>query len=247
MEQGSDWWNWERILIGEVPMGFMLEAILRVGFVYLLLLMSMRILGKKMASQLTRNEMAAMVCLASAVGVPILSPERGLLPALVICITIVSLSRLVVHFSSTNQKIESLTLGSAETLIDNGVMNVKTMERTGLSRQRVFAQLRSSQIFHLGEVNKLFFEANGKFTLVRATEKRPGLAVLPNEDPDFLAQLSKTYTFVCDYCGYLNNKSNKNSNCPSCGRKQWKLAITNAENSPEKVAVAQQPKEVYHG
>jgi uncharacterized membrane protein YcaP (DUF421 family) len=240
MEQQSIDWNWERILVGEVPIGFILEAMIRVGFVYLILLLSMRILGKKMASQFTRNEMAAMVCLASAVGVPILSPDRGLLPALVICITIISLSRIVVHFSSRNQKIESLALGFAEKLIDNGVVNVKTMERTGLSKERVFAELRSNQIFHLGEVNKLYFEANGKFTLVRSPEKRPGLAVLPNEDTEFLAQLTKTYTFVCDHCGYLNNGPNKKSNCPLCGRKQWKLAVTNAEKSPEEVAVGQQ-------
>ena len=175
-------WDWKKILIGDVPIGFIVEAILRVGFIYVLLLISMRILGKKMASQFTRNEMAAMVCLASAVGVPILSPDRGLLPALVICVTIVSLSRLVVYFSSRNQRIESLALGFAEKLIDNGVVDIKTMERTGLSKQRVFAELRSNQIFHLGEVSKLYFEANGKFTLVRSTEKRPGLAVLPNED-----------------------------------------------------------------
>jgi uncharacterized membrane protein YcaP (DUF421 family) len=247
MDQQSIEWSWRRILIGEVPVGFILEAMLRVGFVYLLLLMSMRILGKKMASQFTRNEMAAMVCLAAAVGVPILSPDRGLLPAFVICVTIVSLSRIVVHFSSRNQAIESLALGVAEKLIDNGVVNIKTMERTGLSKERVFAELRSSQIFHLGEVNKLYFEANGKFTLVRSADHRPGLAVLPNEDTEFLSQLTKTYTFVCDNCGYLNDRSNKKANCPSCGRKQWKLAVTNAEKSPDEVASGQQQKELHHG
>src|ERR1044071_2146741 len=105
MEQQSTWWNWERILIGDVPIGFFASG--------------------------------------------------------------------------------------------NGVMSIKTMEHTGLSRQRA---------------------ASEKFTLVRATENRRGLPVLPNEDTGFLSQLSKTCTFVCDNCGYLNDRSNKNSYCPSCGR-----------------------------
>ena len=229
-------WDWSRILMAEVPPAFLLEAVLRVGFIYVLLLMSMRILGKKMASQFTRNEMGALVCLAAAVGVPILDPARGILAALVISVTIVSLSRLVIYLSVRSQKVESFALGSLETLINNGVMDLKKMESTGLSKERVFSQLRAEQIIHLGEVSRLYFEANGKFTLVKSQDHRPGLVVLPDEDGEFIASLSKTYSLVCNTCGQLNTTSNKNLKCPSCGDKHWRIAVTSAEKSPEEVA-----------
>jgi hypothetical protein len=37
--------DWSRILIGEVPGSFYLEAIIRVVFIYLLLLVAMRLMG----------------------------------------------------------------------------------------------------------------------------------------------------------------------------------------------------------
>ncbi|HZY82464.1 MAG TPA: YetF domain-containing protein [Cyclobacteriaceae bacterium] len=234
-------WDWRRIFIGEVPGGFLLEVVLRVAFIYLLLLISMRILGKKMASQFTRNEMAALVCLASAVGVPILSPDRGLLPALIICIVIILLSRMFLYFSVRSERVEAITLGSVETLIDEGVMNIKTMESTGLSQERVFAQLRSQQIMHLGEVRRLYFEANGKFTLIKSKDDRPGLTVIPDFDTEFTKSQQKTYNvLVCSVCGQLNASTRKSLRCPSCRRRHWKVAVTSAEKVPDEVAVGHQ-------
>jgi uncharacterized membrane protein YcaP (DUF421 family) len=58
--------DWSRILIGEVPAEFFIEVLIRMTFFYLFLLVSMRLIGKRMNSQLTRNELAALVSLAAA-------------------------------------------------------------------------------------------------------------------------------------------------------------------------------------
>jgi uncharacterized membrane protein YcaP (DUF421 family) len=239
-QQDFQTWDWQRIFIGEVPTGFLVEVIIRVAFIYLLLIVSMRFFGKKMASQFTRNEMAALVSLAAAVGVPILTPDRGLVPALVICIVIVAISRLVTYFSLRSEKVESMALGVVETLVEDGVLNRKTMEGTGLSRERVFAQLRSYELIHLGQVGKLFFEANGQFTLVKAQKERPGLTIIPGSDVEFTHQLSKSREVVCGHCGRINSTKNNDSQCPSCGHREWVQAVTSEEKIPDKVPVGQQ-------
>ena len=50
----------ERIFSGEVPASFFLEIIFRTAFVYLILIISMRLMGKRMSSTLQRNELAAI-------------------------------------------------------------------------------------------------------------------------------------------------------------------------------------------
>jgi len=85
--------DWMRVFVGEVPASFYLEIIIRMAVVYALLIVSMRLLGKRMASQLTRNELAAMVSLAAAIGVPILAPDRGILPAIIIAIVVIAVTR----------------------------------------------------------------------------------------------------------------------------------------------------------
>lgn len=70
-------WDWARIIIGEVPPIFYVEAIIYAVFLYLLLMIAIRIWGKRMASQLDKIEIAGMVTLAAAIGAPLLTPERG--------------------------------------------------------------------------------------------------------------------------------------------------------------------------
>jgi uncharacterized membrane protein YcaP (DUF421 family) len=218
-------WDWQRIMIGEVPPVFLLEVILRMAFVYLLLMLSMRLLGKRMAAQLTRNELSAMVSLAAAIGSPIISPDRGLLPPVVIVIVVVSISRLVAYISSINQKIESVTQGTLDTLITDSVMNMESMVKTRLTRERIMAQLRCESILHLGEIKRLYLEANGNFSVVRSDNPQPGLAVIPDGDPEFLHQLRKENILVCHVCGQKNRSQNASEKCSNCNHTAWVNAV----------------------
>src|SRR3978361_131613 len=87
--------DWMRILFGEVPGSFYLEVFIRALFVYLFLMGAMRLLGKRMSSTLGRNEMVAMVTLAATIGIPLQTPDRGLLPALMIGVIVVLIGRWI--------------------------------------------------------------------------------------------------------------------------------------------------------
>jgi uncharacterized membrane protein YcaP (DUF421 family) len=218
-------WDWQRMVTGEVPPVFFLEIILRIVVVYGILMVSMRLLGKKMAAQFTRNETAAMVSLAAAIGVPILSPDRGILPPIVIAIVVVTLSRAAAWFSAKNQKVETLIQGSIDTLVKEGVMDIDTMKKTRISRERIMAELRSQGVFHLGEVGRLFFEANGIFTLLKSKDVRPGLAVLPDDDKDFLREQKRSERTVCHVCGNANKSKGVEEECDNCRNNSWVNAV----------------------
>ena len=51
--------DWMRIVFGETPPEFFIELVIRSFFIFLLLLLSMRLLGRRMAAQLNRIEMIA--------------------------------------------------------------------------------------------------------------------------------------------------------------------------------------------
>jgi uncharacterized membrane protein YcaP (DUF421 family) len=217
-------WDWSRIILGEVPPEFLLEVVLRLTVVYLLLMVSMRLLGKKMASQMTRNETAALVSLAAAIGVPVLSPDKGLLPAIVVAMVVVSISRIVLSSSARSQKTERLTQGRFEVLVNEGVMNIEVMRSTGITRERLLAQLRAQKVMHLGEVRRLYFEANGKFSIARYPKARPGLSVIPDLDTEFLAAQQRTEDQVCHVCGASKLKSSED-NCSNCNANRWTHAV----------------------
>src|SRR3954470_4127303 len=154
--------DWMRILVGDVPPLFYLELIIRAFFIYLLLVFSMRLMGKRMSTQISRLELVAMVSLASAIGVPILAPDRGLVPAVLICLIIVGLSRLISTISTANQRFERVTQGDVDILVEDTVLQFNNMKRTRITRERVFAHVRSENMTNLGSIRRMYIEADGK-------------------------------------------------------------------------------------
>ena len=221
-----------RILFGDVPYHFYIEVIVRVAFIYILLMVSMRLMGKRMSSQLSRNEMAAVASLAAAIGIPLMTPDRGLLPAIAIAIVIVSYQIFIAAKSVKNKKFESITQDKYDTLVKDGVLELDTMLATRISRDRVFAQLRSEGITHLGLVSRMYFEAGGFFSLVQNPEPKPGLSIIPVWDKDFSRDVhQQTKTLVCQKCG--NEKTDQfsetNSICDHCGEKHWTNSVETKE------------------
>jgi uncharacterized membrane protein YcaP (DUF421 family) len=124
--------DWTRILIGNIPGIFFLEVLIRVLFVFFLLVIALRFLGKRMASLMDLHEFTALTSLAAAIGIPIQSPDRGLLPALVIAIVVVVLQKLIFYLGLKNKKIELLVHGDTSMLVSNGIMNLTAMKKLGL-------------------------------------------------------------------------------------------------------------------
>src|SRR5690349_17283173 len=143
--------DWARILFGQVPAEFYIELVIRAFVVYALLMVCMRLMGTRMSGQISRLDMAAMVSLASAIGVPMLSPYNGMLPAFIIAFVVVAVSKLVALWSYKNQHFEQITQDDVDVLVENAVLQRKIMDKTRISRERLFAELRSSNITHLGK------------------------------------------------------------------------------------------------
>jgi uncharacterized membrane protein YcaP (DUF421 family) len=211
--------DWQRILIGEVPQAFFIEVFFRVLLIYILLLVAMRLMGKRLASRLSRLELTALVTLAAAIGVPIQAPDRGILPAIIIAVLVVSIQRTISALSFRSEKFERIVQGNITMLVQNGVLNMKAMKQTRIPREKIMAVLRSQGVKHLGKVSQLFLEASGDFTLIKSGRDMPGLSILPDWDSSFTERQPKVDDLrICGNCGNPNYKS---SDCSNCGASNW--------------------------
>ncbi|ACT91786.1 DUF421 domain-containing protein [Dyadobacter fermentans] len=218
--------DWQRVFIGDVPAAFYWEVVLRIAIIYLILMVSMRLMGKRMASQLSRNEMIALVSLAAAIGVPLQAPDRGILAAVVIAIVVVAIQQLAAWLASRNQKLESVTQGDMTILVADGVMQLDNMRKTGISRERAFAQLRSNGVVQLGQVKRLYFEAGGTFTFMKEDDPSPGLGILPGHDHQFeLRRYRPSDRMVCDKCGLVAPYHDYSGNCVRCDGEKIVMAV----------------------
>jgi uncharacterized membrane protein YcaP (DUF421 family) len=217
-----------RILFGEVPGSFYIELLIRTVVIYAILMISMRLMGKRMSAQLGRNEMAALVSLAAAIGVPLQAPDRGLVPAVIIAFVIIFFQIVISKYATINQHFEQLTQDEFAILVENSRMKLDKMVTTRISRERLFAQLRLSGISHLGMVKRLYLEANGSFTLIKNIETQPGLDIIPEKDQEFSIRIHQpTAQLTCYSCGNMQTKDlQKGSECSYCRNDKWVPAVT---------------------
>jgi uncharacterized membrane protein YcaP (DUF421 family) len=219
--------DWLRILVGEVPASFYIELFIRASIVYLLLLVAIRFMGKRMSGQLSRTDLAAMVSLAGAIGVPLQSPDRGILPAIIIAVVVVAVARFIGARSIKSQSFEKLSQGNISVLVKDAVLDLEVMKEARMPRERLVAQLRSKSIKQLGSVKRFYMEAGGSFTLIEEEEPRPGLSILPRWDKDFQDRFKKHAEIkVCQSCGTTQKEPfDDKTKCPHCGDNVWTEAV----------------------
>ena len=221
--------DWMRILVGEMPGSFYIEAVFRIVFIYVLLVASMRLMGNRMGSPLTRNEMIAMVSLGAANGVALMAADRGLLPVVVIAVIVIAYQRFVAWWAFRNKRFESAVLDDMGILVEDGRLRLDKLEEGVLCRNQLLAQLRKESIINLGQVRRAYQEANGNFSILTYDDEqpRPGLSILPTIDTAFRDEQAKAPgQFACASCGHLQASTHAPAaDCPRCKAREWQQAV----------------------
>lgn len=219
-------WDIKRILFGEAPPEFLLEVLIRSLIIYVAAIIAMRLLGKRMNGQLTIIELSVIVMMGATISVPMQIPDRGILQGFVVLLCILIFLRGINHIAYFNPGFEKLVQGEASTLVKDGVLNLKELDRTKITHQQVFEILRAKKIYQLGNVKRMYLEACGIFSVYTEKEPKPGLPIFPPNDDKILQEQKrpKEKVQVCCNCGTIQkNKSVKS--CTYCGSAQTTEAI----------------------
>lgn len=220
--------DYMRIILGQVPWGFLIEVMIRAIFLYAVIILSMRLMGKRMSAGISRNELATIASIAAAIGVPIQAPERGILPSVIIAAVIVIVQRTVFRISYSNKKFEKASQGDIGIMVEDGCLQYHYMEQSVLPKERVFSELRNKGYDNLGEIKRMYMEAGGSFTILKQEPPKPGLTLLPEWDKEFRDEQEKVPgTFACQHCGNITTLAK--SSCARCNHNEWCEAVISSE------------------
>ncbi|MGY3212525.1 DUF421 domain-containing protein [Mucilaginibacter sp. HD30] len=218
--------DWQRILLGQTPPIFLLEVFIRTIIIYIFLLFVLRWLGKRMSGQLTILEMAVMLTLGAIVSVAMQVPDRGITLSMFVLFCTLAFQRGISWLGTRSARVEELSQGTISTLVKDGVLDLEEMRRCRISRQQLFAQLRSTGIFSLGEVRRVYLEACGLFSTVKMHNPSAGLPLMPPGDSRVLNLLHHTNEMACKNCGNVESHKAELKECTRCGDKTWTQAVT---------------------
>ncbi|GAB3695342.1 DUF421 domain-containing protein [Spirosoma flavus] len=219
--------DWQRILVGEAPVEFLVEVFIRTTLIYLILLVIMRLLGKRMNGQLTNLELIVMLTMGAIVSPAMQLPDRGLLASVLalLCALIFLRGTNLLGFKSS--KTERQIQGTETVLVKDGIIQLDKMAENRLSHQQVFAAIRSGNVYNLGKVKRLYLEAYGMFSIYQDEQEKPGLSVLPPSDDEVrrIHQHPKEKLLACTNCGNTIPATPNPGPCPVCQATNWADAV----------------------
>lgn len=213
-----------RLLVGNAPWLFLLEVVGRALVVYVVLFIVMRLLGKRMAAQLSISELTVMLTLGAAIGAPLQTPTQGVLPAVVLLVCALVFQRGLSTASFRWRAVEVRVQGDVTLLLVDGRLLMDELNKGGLSLDRMHSELRAQGVEQLGQLRRVYLESTGRFTLLRYVQPRPGLSLLPPL-PDAQPP-AQTELLACNRCGYTATADVEGwPACCQCGNEHWEPAV----------------------
>lgn len=207
--------------MGDAPWAFLLEIVFRAGAIYIVLFTVMRLMGKRMAAQLSISELAVMITLGAAIGVPLQTPAQGVLPAGILLVSALVFQRGVSYWAYRKRSIEVITQGDVTLLLEDGRLLLDNLSKASLTSSRVISELRTMNVQHLGELRRVYLEATGHFSLIRYRSPQAGLWIMPTPDETFSQQTQGTPMSACSSCGYVPKHNAHPTKCPYCKATDW--------------------------
>jgi uncharacterized membrane protein YcaP (DUF421 family) len=219
-----------RIWLGKGDWGLLVEVFVRSGFLFLLIMSSMRLLGRRVASQYTLFELSVVVTLAGAVGVPLQATDRGLLPPLLIMALVIGLQRGMSWATLKSGRADKLVTGAVSVVLRNGEIDLDELRKAVLSRERFFSLLRGRGVQHLGQLGRVYLEPSGNITVVWADRPRHGLSLIPEIDISLRQAMQVQGIWCCVSCGFAQQLAAKpHADCDRCKACNWQPAAAELE------------------
>jgi uncharacterized membrane protein YcaP (DUF421 family) len=220
--------DWRSFLLGEEKWEFLAETLFRTLIMFLVILTSLRLLGKRGVKQLSVFELGVIIGLGSAAGDPMFYKDVGLLPCILVFAMVVFLYRLITYFIGKSPGFEKFVEGNPTYMVRDGSFVVESIGKEPIAADEIFAALRNRSVTHLGQVWQAIIETNGEVSVFYYpdNEVRYGLPILPHEGEKKTEEITEEAHYSCYHCGHTKVIAPARSHpCPACSKKHWVRAI----------------------
>lgn len=219
--------EWKRILFNELPHSFLAEIVFRTAVMFIVLLLTLRLAGKRGVKQLSVFETVIIIALGSAAGDPMFYQDVGIVHALVVFTVVILLYRLVTWLTGKSKWFEKLVEGETECLIHEGAFSYTKFEKESIAQDEFFSELRVKSIEHLGQVKKAYLEPSGEISVFyyEDDDVRPGLPLLPELFNLKSTAIKEHGLYACATCGKVEELPPGMAQCKVCEHHEWVSAI----------------------
>lgn len=213
------------VFLHNLDFSYAIEIIFRTTVMFSIILIFLRLTGKKGIRQLSIFEVAIIIALGSAAGDPMIDQEMAIIPSLIAFISTLILYRSITYFAAKYSKVESIIEGQPIYVIEDGKFSLNVKEAQTLGKDEFFAEMRESNISHVGQVKTAILETNGKLSIFyfENDQVKYGLPILPKEYNKKSVEITVSGHYACTTCGEIAELQQR-ATCPRCEGTEWVAA-----------------------
>lgn len=180
----------------------MLITLIRTILLYILVLIVMRLMGKREIGQLQPFELAISIMIADLASIPMsdtgIPISNGIIPILGLLVMHLLIS--LVNMKSI--KAREIMCGKPSILVYRGKIDEKVLKKERFTINELQERLRGNGVVNLGDVEYAILETSGQVTVIQKPNKRTTIPEDFNIEPDYEGI---PYDLVVDGKIMLNN------------------------------------------
>lgn len=151
----------------------MLIVFTRAVILYLVVVIVMRIMGKRQVGQLQPFEFVLALLLADLAAVPMQNKEIPLINGFIPIFALLLMQVFLAFLNLKSQKARALICGTPSILVMDGAICEETLRALDYNINDLMEQLRSTGFPSLSEVEVAVLETNGEISVIPKSQYRP--------------------------------------------------------------------------
>ena len=223
-------YNFQDILLGDIDWNFIPEIAIRTFVMYVIVLFSLRILGKRGVKQLSVFELVVIISLGSAAGDPMFYKEVGIASAITVFVVIIIAYKITSYIVNKSKMAEQILEGKATYLIEDGMFAIENFKKETLAQDEFFSELRFQGVSQLGQVELAIIETSGSISLFFYTDDKVknGLPILPHLYCKKQVEIKDKGYYSCSFCGFTEELTENSAVvCQKCKKTVWVKSLNN--------------------
>jgi len=149
------------------------QIVLRTGVIYLLVLIGVRLSGKREVGQMTPFDLTLLLLLSNSVQNAMTGPDTSLAGGAVAACTLLILNYLVADLSGANRRFRRWIQGQPTLLVHDGKTIESHMAREDVSMDELHRALREHGISSCDQVALAVLEVDGSISCLKYDEIKP--------------------------------------------------------------------------
>ncbi|WP_097026550.1 YetF domain-containing protein [Clostridium peptidivorans] len=151
----------------------MFIVLIRTIILYFIVIIAMRIMGKKQIGQLEPFELAITIMISELASLPMQDTEIPLIHGVIPIITLITLQASLVILQLKSEKLRNIVNGKPSILIESGQIDIKELKHQKFNINDLMEELRLQGFYDIEDIQYAILETSGQLSIIPKTDSTP--------------------------------------------------------------------------